>query len=531
MKLVKSEQISRIDTYAREVLGIPTAVLMGRAGEGVADVVRSCVAPGGTVVILAGRGNNGGDGYALAGVLAASYAVTVYDVLGPAPRTDEARQYRERCLVRGVCVLPFSLDERVHEHILSADCLVDAVFGTGRRGDVPPIVETLASWIRESRAYKIAVDIPLGVDADDGTVSSYVYRADVTVVLSYYKVGMLSYPAREYLGRTVLSTLGLPRIPEADASPYECVDDDLAASILPTRGLNTHKGSFGKLLTLVGSMRYRGAAHLALGAALRSGVGLVTFLGQERLVDSLLPTYPEALYRTDICQETEDMLDRTHGATLIGCGCGTDEGLCERVLRLLRMGTTPLVLDADAINALARRPKEGREALRASSRPVVLTPHPLELARLIEMGVDAIQDDRLSVAIRTARELGVVLVLKGAGTIITDGERVFINTTGSSALAKGGSGDVLAGLVGGLCASGVPALLAAALAAFVHGAAADRLSACYCELGVIPSDLPLEMARVLGDLAKKKSRPWGSLAYQDRTTPDNGNAESTERSF
>ncbi len=505
MKLLKSEQISHIDAYAHEVLGISPNTLMGRAGETVASVVREHLHAGASVLIFAGCGNNGGDGYAAAVALSDDYAVTVYDVFGRGMRTEEGKYYLYLCRERGVCVLPFEPSEDVQDRITSADCLIDAIFGTGKRGDVPHKLCTLAKWIEASRAYKIAVDIPLGVDADDGTVAPCVYRADTTVVLSYYKVGMLSYPAREYLGETVLDTLGLPSIPEAEESPYESMDFALAKELFPHRGLNTHKGSFGKLLTLIGSERYRGAAHLALGAALRSGVGLVTFLGEEALVSSLLSTYPEALYCTDIDDTSVRTLDRTHTATLIGCGSGCDETVQMRVLHLLREGDTPLILDADAINVLSRHPKEGREALKNAARPVILTPHPLELARLLETDARAVQTSRLAVAVRTARDLGITLVLKGAGTIVTDGERVYINTSGSSALAKGGSGDVLAGLIGGLCASGLSPLSAAALGAFVHGAAADRLREEYSTLGVIPSDLPLEMARMLSEIEKTKA--------------------------
>ena len=505
MKLLKKEAIPRIDAYATEVLDIPPTVLMGRAADAVADVVRAHVPSGGSVLILAGCGNNGGDGYATAAALAASHTVAVCEVFDRPPRTEEGQYYRSLSEARGVPLFAFSTDDTLRERILTADCLVDAVFGTGLRADVPAFVAELAAWIGASPAYKVAVDIPLGVCADDGTVSSCAYRADTTVVLSYYKVGMLSYPAREYLGELVLDTLGLPPIPEAQESPYESVDLAVARRLMPVRGANTHKGSFGKLLTLVGSPRYRGAAHLALGAALRSGVGLVTFLGESALVDSLLPIYPEAIYRTD--GEALAELDRAHSATLIGCGCGADASLGDTVVKLLLSEGTPLVLDADAINALSLLGDVGRDALRSSRRPVVLTPHPLELARLLGICVSAVQADRLSVAMRTAEDLGVILVLKGAGTVVTDGTRVYLNTSGSSALAKGGSGDVLAGLLGGLCASGVDPLSAAALAVFVHGAAADRLAERYSTLGVTPSDLPQEMACVLGDLVRGASAP------------------------
>ena len=503
MKLLKSEQIAHIDHYAKETLGISTCTLMGRAGEAVAKVVRLHLEPGATVIILAGPGNNGGDGYAAALRLASAYSVTVFDVFSSAQRTEEGQYYLARCHEEEIPVLAFCADDDTRDRILSAACLIDAVFGTGARGDASPLILTLASWIASSRAYKIAVDIPLGVNADDGTIAPYAYRADSTVALSFYKVGMFSYPAREYLGDLTLDTLGLSEIPKAQQSPYEGVDMPLAKSLFPQRGANTHKGSFGKLMTLIGSTRYRGAAHLALGAALRSGVGLTTFFGESDLVDSLLPTYPEALYHTDLHVDTITDADARHTATLVGCGSGCDEVLCARVFALLHSGASPLVLDADAINVLALSPKEGREALRRSTRPVILTPHPLELSRLLETEVSCIQQNRLRIAMDCARDLGVILVLKGAGTLTTDGTRLFVNTTGSSALAKGGSGDALAGLIGGLCASGTAPIFAAALGVFIHGLAGDRLADRYSTLGVTPSDLPLEMARVLGEIEKQ----------------------------
>lgn len=517
MLLTHPSQISEIDKYAKQELGIPVLTLMERAGRAVANAVRAYLQKGCKVAIFAGKGNNGGDGYAAALELMSDYKVTVYDVFSAGQRSDEGRHFLGAFTSVGGVVEPLEFSDEQLQSIRSSACIIDAVFGTGVASPLPKIATRLTSLIASLEdTVKIAVDLPLGVNAADGTViKEATYRADATVVLGFIKTGLVSYPAKEYVGKLIYDNIGLQNdsIIERFAFNDHYIDRSLAASLVPKREANTSKGSFGKLLMMSGSREYRGAACLSLEAALRSGVGYVTFAGEPELCDTLLLKLPEAIYKhipKTASLDSSDVnyicsLSAKHTATLIGCGSSVSEGLFVLLERLLSEEGSPLILDADAINVLAEKGDRGRALIRNARRRVILTPHPLELSRLSGISTEAIQNNRYSVATEFARQHNCVLVLKGAATIVTDGTATYINSSGSSALAKAGSGDVLAGALASLVASGSEPLSASALAVYLHGLAADVLSKSYSELGVMPSDLPREMARQFASLLKEKT--------------------------
>jgi NAD(P)H-hydrate epimerase len=255
---------------------------------------------------------------------------------------------------------------------------------------------------------------------------------------------------------------------------------------------------------ITGSKKYRGAAHLALEAALRGGVGLVSFAGIAELVTELSARFPEAVYKTvgDISEGDDALigelteLSKSYGATLLGSGSDNTDGLLKLTLSLLSSEGGALILDADAINALSLTGERGVEAIKNSPREVIITPHPLEFARLIGSDVASVQLHRIEYAERFAKENSCIVVLKGAGTIVTDGDIIHINTAGSSALAKAGSGDVLAGFMASFLAQKkVPSLCGAAISVYFHAVAGDNLAEEFSSYGVTPSDLPMEIAR------------------------------------
>ena len=515
MHLVHPSAISKIDKYAERALGIPTRTLMERAGRAVERAVREYVKKGAVVSIFAGKGNNGGDGYAAALYLADDYRVTVYEVFSGRQRSDDGRYFLNAFAARGGRIEPLLLDEKQLENITASDAIVDAVFGTGFFGDLPEIAVKLSEIFASlEHAVKIAVDVPLGIDAAYGRVLEGVrYRATATVVLGYIKCGLVSYPAMEYVGKLIYDNIGLQ---DEDITPCftftdHYVDRDLARELVPQRAQNSHKGAFGKLMAIVGSSAFPGAAHLSLEAALRSGVGYVSYLGEKALCDSLILKWPEAIYKPfSIADLTSDEIDSvvklSANQTAILCGSGSTRsgGLLDLLMRLLSEDGAPLVLDADAINSLGSNPEIGMSLIRSSPRTVILTPHPMEAARLAEIPIDYIQNDRLKFAKDFASYNKCILVLKGAATIVTDGEETYINSSGSSALAKAGSGDVLAGHLAALVAMGMDPLRASALAVYLHGHAADILSDELSEFGVTPSDLPREIARCISRLVKEK---------------------------
>ena len=513
MKLVSPALIRAIDRYATKELGISERELMRRSGDAVASAVRERVPAGAAVLILAGKGNNGGDGYAAALALAGDFSVTVCDVFGVG-QTGEAGRYflSEYQSGGGRVVLLSELGENFAV-LRSAGCIVDAIFGTGFRGDVPAALLPLSGAIRETvGACKIAVDVPLGVDPENGEVSENAITVAATVSLAWIKTGVVSYPARAHVGEILCSDLGLPlgEIAAHFGVADEYVDLSFCAEHLPKREVNSHKGTFGKLLSITGCARYRGAADLTLAAALRGGCGSVCYLGAEELCRPLSVKYPEVIFHPapPVSEWDEDRIERAlalsdrFGAVLVGSGSGNTPALGALVRRLLSAGGAPLILDADALNALSEDPHSVRPLLKNAARPVIITPHPLEFSRLCGETVEYVQLHRIACAKAFAKETGCVVLLKGAATIVTDGERLLVNSAGTSALAKAGSGDVLAGFLASLVAMGTDPLLAAAIAAYAHAAAGERLSARYSSFGVTPSDLPAAIAAQLLDMQK-----------------------------
>lgn len=285
-------------------------------------------------------------------------------------------------------------------------------------------------------------------------------------------------------------------------------DKSVARELLPKRSPLGNKGSFGKLLIISGSNEYRGASHLALESALRGGAGYVTLLSEATVTDSALQKFPETLLitvppfsdMTDVDMQAILRTDKNNAATLIGPGCGKSKKLAVLTEALLTNSASPLIIDADAINSLAEFSDNALELIARAKREIVLTPHPLEFSRLSGIPMNVIEGEREEVARRLALATGATVLLKGYGTVITDGETIYLNTSGSSALAKAGSGDCLAGLLGALLAAGTPPLEASALAAYLHGAAGDALSSVYSDFGVTPSDLPKQIAKTINML-------------------------------
>ena len=507
MKLVSCDMIPEIDRFAVEFIGIAPEALMKRSARGCERVLRERVEKGKRIVILAGKGNNGGDGYALATLLYEDYDVTVVDIFSSGQRTEEGQYYYSKYLdLGGTLIKGGEFDPKA---LLLADAVVDAIFGTGFVGEIPTELSECSKYLRAASAFKLAIDVPLGIKSDTGEVyPEFLYTPTVTVCLSYPKVGLMSYPAKEYVGELVIDNLSLPKETVEREFSFDsfALDEEALKDVIPPRPENSNKGSFGKVLMLSGSDKYRGAAHLSLEAALRGGAGLVHFFGEKELCYELRQKFPEAIYTVSAKESVSDIdafiaLSESASSILIGPGCGRSLWLYDLVKRLLALEGCPLILDADAINVLSEHRFEVLDILRHSARKVVLTPHPLEFARLIGRDVGDVQSARLRLAREFSSDTLAILVLKGAGTVVTDGRTTYINTTGSSALAKGGSGDVLAGLIASLSAFGDP-LYSAASGVYLHGLAADTLSGELSEYATTPSDLPREIGKQISKILK-----------------------------
>ncbi len=512
MKLARPCHIPEIDKYSTEVTGIPLRELMRRSGAAVEKAVRSYTAPGATVIVLAGSGNNGGDGYSAAVGLMEDYRVKVFDVFSKEQRSEEGKHYLALYKQKGGVIENLTLSDAQKTEIKGSSCIVDAVFGTGFDGELPELVRELATVVSESiSAVKIAVDVPMGINADDGSADICTTAMHATVELSFVKPGIVSYPAKNFVGNIIYDDLGLPtaEIAKHFDLKYRLLGEDYAEAHLPKREENSNKGTFGGTLVITGSKRYPGAGRLSLEAALRGGAGLVTYLGEEELSTEYSAAFPEVIYKaadmeSEAAHELISELSASSPSTLFGSGSGNTETVAAIAERLLSQEGGVLILDADAINALAFERSDAQLLIRNAKRQVILTPHPLEFARLSGHDVASVQRKRLAVATDFAAQNKCILVLKGAGTIVTNGTDVYINTSGSSALAKAGSGDVLAGFIASLAAQGMPPIVASALGVYYHGAAGDSLAKELSTYGVTPSDLPREIARMICKTQKER---------------------------
>jgi ADP-dependent NAD(P)H-hydrate dehydratase / NAD(P)H-hydrate epimerase len=509
MRLVGADEMRAIDRAAIEVLGVPGRELMERAGAAVARFAHAFLGSGGRALVLAGAGNNGGDGYVVARRLRADGVDVRVASLVPRLRlAGDALQAREEAEVAGV-----PIDDAPELAALQAgphDLVVDAIFGTGLsrapEGLFAEAIRTIG-LLRDAGAKVVAVDVPSGLSADTGRPLGPCVRADATVTFGFQKRGLVLHPGAELAGQVVLADIGIP--PEAAARvPVGCelLTEEAARLLVPPRLPEAHKGEAGRVLVVAGSPGKTGAAHLALLGALRGGAGLVTLAAREEVLPQALAGRPEAMSVPLLSRgplgdaDLEPLLAAADGADAVVIGPGIPRG--PETARLLRAflgrARLPAVLDADALNALAER--GGVAGLGA---PAVLTPHPGEMARLTGLGIAEVQTDRIGLAARSARAWGCVVVLKGARTVVADpGGPPAVVPTGNPGMATGGTGDVLAGLAGALLAGGLAPRDAARAAAFVHGAAGDLARDRRGERGMLAGDLADEIGSVWAGWAR-----------------------------
>ncbi len=477
MNVVTAAEMREIDRSAIEDRGIPGADLMERAGQAIAEACADLLQQPGPVLVLCGKGNNGGDGFVAARYLAQSgYDVYILPVFGTADLKGDARS-AHGLLPGSVRVLSLPSREEFRDLVLSADAVIDAILGTGSSGELRTPLDWIAEELNSAATPVIAADIPTGLDADTGE-SSLAIRAAVTVTIGRPKIGMLSPAGIDACGRVRVEPVQFPtELLDDPKHERRTLTLSEAAALLPPRPPDSHKGTFGTAVLFAGSTQMPGAAILCAIGALRSGAGLVRVATPRANRDAIVARLPECLHMTlqgdvpgTIGEGELARLENDSESFLAGPGCTTGPQFARLVEQLLRESTTPLVLDADAITILAKRPD-----LQALLSPrVVLTPHPGEMARLTGGPVRTRFSERWSWAADTARKLECTVVLKGFGTLVADPQgRVTHVPTGNTALARGGSGDVLAGMICGLLAQGCGPADAAALGAFVCGLAAD----------------------------------------------------------
>ncbi|MBE6955338.1 MAG: NAD(P)H-hydrate dehydratase [Ruminococcaceae bacterium] len=491
------EDMKAIDEFAIVKLGVPSDVLMETAARALCDEVRlAAKTRPGEIFFFCGTGNNGGDGIAAARFLRADGYEVRCLLLGDEEKlSPDAKEMTARLRACGGDLEQFDGSG-------APAIIVDCMFGFSFRGALGGEYLDAAKWINASGAYVIACDLPSGVDPKTGAVETDAVMADVTLTMTGYKQGLVLAPGSEYAGRVQVAPIGIPEEAMIRRPVASITNRDLAKECFPRRRRNSHKGNYGKVLLLCGSVGYTGAAAMAAKACLRAGSGLV-FLGVPEAVYPILAAKLDEAIVFPLPDENGMISEKAlpgifsrladMDACLIGPGLGRSIATERVVHGVIRHATCPVVLDADGINALSGN----MNVLHSVSTPLVLTPHDGEIARL---GCRLSAEGRLEEAKCFAAEHKVNLLLKGYRTIVTDGEQTFVNTTGNPGMAVGGSGDVLSGILVSLLGRGIEPMRAAACAAWLHGAAGDRAAERLGEASMLPTDLCDALCEIIREL-------------------------------
>jgi len=491
-----TEQMQTLEREA-EALGMPMCILMENAGRALAEAALGLSKPHSAFFVVCGPGNNGGDGFVCARLLASRGRRVFLTLSRPVEQLkgDALRNARLCEICPGVVWAP--LDPR---HIRPEDVVVDALFGTGLKqppqGEEASLIERV-SQSRKAGAKVLSADVPSGLQADEGRCAFAHVQADLSLALGAPKLCHFLYPAAAACGQVRTADIGIPPAAwEALQQPGLFLLEEAGIRPLFSKRLQeSHKGSFGHVLVVAGSPGKSGAASLCAQAALRAGAGLVTLASSEEVLAQALHGTPELMGEA---LPGEKALGPKHQAPLlclsenkaaiaVGPGIETGPQTAELLFALVAQAPMPVVLDADALNAL---PHEQLHRLQEACCQPVLTPHPGEMARLMNMSTAQVQAQRAEVAMALARRTLALVVLKGADTLVASPEgRLAVNTSGTPGMATAGSGDVLAGLIAGLLAQGMSTLEACQAAVFLHGRAGEWAAQQHGERGMLASDI------------------------------------------
>ena len=520
MKAVTSKQMKELDRKAIADFGIAGDVLMDRAGHGVAETVQFLARIAGCdnplIQLIAGRGNNGGDAFVAARYLKErGYEVEVWLAAEAGAATGDALKHLSKLKAAKITLheLPTKgeWDDEASASDLSGCILVDGILGTGLSGPARGPAAGAISYINAlaSRNLVVAIDVPSGLNSDTGKAEGDVVVADITATMGLPKRGLLEPEAIEYVGTVEVVDIGLPpELTDRAQSDMEMITAADLREILGRRPRNAHKGMFGHVLIIGGAPGYAGAVALAAEAAARSGAGLVTVLVPATVAPVVAGMIPEAMVhggaQTEAGSLAADCLAKwgrrlgDFSAVLMGPGMTTHEDTRVLVEQVLAESRAPVIVDADALNVCAGR----LDILQKASGPIVLTPHPGEMARLMGSQVQDIQSDRFNAARRVAEQTSAVTVLKGAGTVVAaKGRLLNVNLTGNPGMASGGMGDVLSGLIAGLAAQGVAPFDAARAGVYLHGRAGDNVAWRTSQAGMIAGDVLDELPSVFRESA------------------------------
>ncbi len=529
MKLTSAAQMREMDRQTIEDYGVPSVVLMENAALRVVEVMAERYAPlkGQRIAVVCGKGNNGGDGFAVARHLAnrCGAEVAVWLLADPATLKGDAK-------INYWLAQKFGLE--INEAggeippgfatvLARTDIIIDALLGTGVRGAVTGALAEAIGIINLSPAAVIAVDVPSGLDADTGATPGACVKAALTVTFALPKYGLVEFPGVDSVGELVVADIGMPR-PVMEAAHVQTWQTDAAdmSRWLPSRdeSRDSNKGKFGHVFVFAGSQGFVGAPTLTAEGAARTGAGLVTLVVPQGLQDSVMcrvsPVVmtrglPETAQGAFSQEALEDALHLAEKADAVALGPGLGGVASEPTRAFVKQFVArcpgPLVVDADALNILAAESDHGAAILQSRSAPTVLTPHPGEMGRLLGLGTKDVQADRHGAVARAVSMFGCVVLLKGARTLVADPTgALYVNTTGNSGMASGGMGDTLTGIIAALLAGHVPPTQAAAAGAYLHGLAGDLAAAGHGgKAGLLATDIIEWLPRALARCAEEAS--------------------------
>ena len=518
MKLVTAAQMQELDRRTIREAGIPSLTLMEHAGTAVVEAMASRYGDLARtrVAIVCGKGHNGGDGLVVARLLSKRRAQVRVFLLHPVSdlAADSRTMYRR--LLRAVssrAVVAGATPEQLAKGLAASDLVVDALLGTGLSSPVAGAYAAAIDLMNRAGRPIIAVDLPSGLQTDRGEVLGQAVRADLTVTFGLPKLGLYLNQGIDLAGEVKIADIGIPiDYAKAVESPLSLLTQEEIARLLPARKPSAHKGTFGHVGIIAGSPGKTGAAAMAARAALRTGAGLVTVATpggvndvlESKLLEAMTYPVPDTADHT-FGLKALDLLSSFVGArtaVAIGPGISTQPETVELVHRLLAQIERPCVLDADALNAVSDRP----ESLAQCRAPLILTPHPGEMARLVKAeGGQAVNRDRLTVTSSFAATHRTIVVLKGARTLLAhpDG-RLAICPTGNPGLATGGTGDVLTGMIVSLLAQGLSPWDAACSATYLHGLAGDLAAHAHGQAGMIAGDVIAQIPYAIGQLSRRQ---------------------------
>ena len=516
MKILTSEQMRNIDRRAIEEVGIPDLVLMENAGGQAAETVLERypdVDPEG-ILVLCGKGNNGGDGLVLARHLIGRglnpRIILLFKRAEYRGNSDHQLKILEKSGAKFTEIPTPGAWEEFRRELPEFEVIVDAVLGTGLVKPVEGFLERVFIDLNATSAEIVSIDIPSGLSGNSSEILGPAVQADATIVLACPKIPHIFPPAEELVGEVYVADIGIPeQCIDQEGVSLNLIDEDSLDGLLPDRDRQSHKGNFGHILVIAGSAGKPGAARMVAAGALRAGAGLVTTatpLSAQgvvgfQLMEMMTEGLPETREGTLSTKAVARVKKLQEGKTVmtVGPGLSTAAETQSAIREIVATTSLPVILDADGINAFASHP----EALFGKSRPVLLTPHPGEMGRILKISAEEVQADRLGICRRFAKEHRCYLVLKGYRTLIGTPEgEVYVNVTGNPGMATGGSGDVLTGVLSGLVGQGLTMLQAALLGVHLHGLAGDLAAEKIGEIPLMAGDilefLPKAFRRLTG---------------------------------